>query len=138
MLRFRIRTNWTNSVSEEHEFNLEDLAGPASRNKLKWAFSNAVRLRPGETRQSLTERAAASFATDSQALRDPRHAVRARPRPRQAGPVGRALPDRDKIMLLVEPVVTHPLLAEWEVDKAHVAGELERAEAARVNSLSSA
>ena len=238
MLRFRIRTNWTNSVSEEHEFDLDDLAGPAARDKLKWAFSNPDRLRPGETRQSLTERAAASFATVAQALRarghDPpavahfvnrlvfcmfaddvgllpdhmftRMLRQARRTPEHftelAGALfrvmasggrvgfeavawfngglfddGAALPleradidtvlaasdldwseidpsilgtlfergldpakraqlgahytDRDKIMLLVEPVVIRPLLAEWEVEKAHVAGELERAEAAR-------
>ena len=30
MARFRIRTNWTNSVSRVHEFSLEDLAHPAA------------------------------------------------------------------------------------------------------------
>ena len=63
MVRFRIRTNWTNSVSQTHEFELDDLADAATRDRLKWAFSDPVRLRPGETRQSLTERAAASFAS---------------------------------------------------------------------------
>ncbi len=33
MARFRIRTNWTNSVSETHEFTLEDLADGAARDK---------------------------------------------------------------------------------------------------------
>ena len=51
--------------------------GPAARNKLKWAFSNPDRLRPGETRQPLTERAAASFATVAQSLRDRGHAPQA-------------------------------------------------------------
>ena len=37
--------------------------------------------------------------------------------------------DRDKIMLLVEPVVIRPLLVEWEAEK--IAIELERAEAAK-------
>ena len=73
MLRFRIRTNWTNSVSQTHEFGLDDLADAATRDKLKWAFSDPERLRPGETRQSLTERAAASFATVAQALRERGH-----------------------------------------------------------------
>ena len=36
MARFRIRTNWTNSVSETHEFTLDDLADAATRNMLKW------------------------------------------------------------------------------------------------------
>ena len=63
MVRFRIRTNWTNSVSRTHEFELDDLADASTRDRLKWAFSDPDRLRPGETRQSLTERAAASFAS---------------------------------------------------------------------------
>ena len=73
MLRFRIRTNWTNSVSQTHEFNLDDLADAATRDRLKWAFSDPDRLRPGETRQSLTERVAASFASVARALRDRGH-----------------------------------------------------------------
>ena len=67
---FRIRTNWTNSVSETHEFGLEDLREPATRDKLKWALSDPERLRPGVTRQALTECAAQRFATLAQSLRD--------------------------------------------------------------------
>ena len=238
MLRFRIRTNWTNSVSRTHSFDLDDLADAATRDKLKWAFSDPARLRPGETRQSLTEHAAESFATVSQALRerghDP-HAVahfvnrlvfcmfaddvgllpghmftrmleQARRTPvhfadlagdlfrvmASGGRVGfetvdwfngglfdddTALPldksdidavlvasnldwseidpsilgtlfergldpnkraqlgahytDREKIMLLVEPVVIRPWLAEWAAEKAGIAADLERAEAAK-------
>ena len=73
MRRFRIRTNWTNSVSKSYEFDLDDLAAAAVRDRLKWAFSDPERLWPGETRQSLTERAAASFAAVAQALRDRGH-----------------------------------------------------------------
>ena len=69
MVRFRIHTNWTNSVSVVHEFTLDDLADGAVRDKLKWAMSDPERLRPGESRQSLTERAASSFAALAQALR---------------------------------------------------------------------
>ena len=68
MARFRIRTNWTNSVSLTHEFALEDLADAATRDKLKWAMSDPERLRPGESRQALTERAAATFAVLAQSL----------------------------------------------------------------------
>ena len=39
MTRFRIRTNWTNSVSETHEFVLDDLAEASVRDKLQWAMS---------------------------------------------------------------------------------------------------
>ena len=73
MLRFRIRTNWTNSVSKTYEFGLDDLADVATRDRLKWAFSDPERLRPGDTRQSLTEQAAESFATVAQALRERGH-----------------------------------------------------------------
>ena len=73
MARFRIRTNWTNSVSETHEFALADLAGAGNRDKLKWAMSDPERLRPGETRQMVTERAAATFAELAQSLRDRGH-----------------------------------------------------------------
>ena len=238
MVRFRIRTNWTNSVSRTHEFELDDLADAATRDRLKWAFADPERLRPGETRQSLTERAAASFASVAQALRERghepqavahfvnrlvfcmfaddvgllpghmftrmlRHAHPAPERfPELAGELfqvmssggrvgfeavawfngglfddGATLPleksdietvlaaadldwseidpsilgtlfergldpgkraqlgahytDREKILQLVEPVVIRPLLAEWEREKAAVAAELERAEAAR-------
>ena len=239
MVRFRIRTNWTNSVSRTHEFELDDLADAATRDRLKWAFSDPERLRPGETRQSLTERVAASFASVAQALRErgQRPAggrplrqppgllhVRRRRRPaagphvhadaaacascpgavRRAGrrtlpgdgvrrprrlrdgglvqrqPVqrrhhvavgeetdietvlaasdldwseidpsilgtlfergldpdkraqlGAHYTDRDKIMLLVEPVVIRPLLAEWDAEKTEITAELERAEGAR-------
>ena len=238
MVRFRIRTNWTNSVSRTHEFELDDLADAATRDRLKWAFSDPERLRPGETRQSLTERVAASFASVAQALRerghDPpavahfvnrlvfcmfaddvgllpdhmftrmlRHALSAPARfgelagelframasggrvgfepvawfngslfnddtalplersdietvlaasdldwseidpsilgtlfergldPNKRAQLGAHYTDRDKIMLLVEPVVIRPLLAEWDAEKTEITAELERAEAAR-------
>ena len=69
MARFRVRTNWTNSVSETHEFTLDDHADAAIRDKLKWAVSDPERLRPGESRQALTERAASTFAELAQSLR---------------------------------------------------------------------
>ena len=69
MARFRIYTNWTNSVSAVHEFGLEELADAAVRDRLKWAMSDPERLRPGESRQALTERAATAFAALAQSLR---------------------------------------------------------------------
>ena len=236
--RFRIRTNWTNSVSTTYEFDLDALTDHAVRDRLKWAFSDPERLRPGETRRALTERAAASFATLAQALRarghDPpvvahfvnrlvfcmfaddvgllpdhmftRMLRQAQRTPEQftelaaelfqvmaaGGRVGfeavawfngglfddgAALPleavdietvlaasdldwseidpsilgtlfergldpgkraqlgahytDRDKIMLLVEPVVIRPWLAEWDAVKADLAAAMDRVEAAK-------
>ena len=41
--------------------------------RLKWAFSDPERLRPGQTRQSLTEKAAQSFATLAQSLGERGH-----------------------------------------------------------------
>ena len=236
--RFRIRTNWTNSVSTTYEFDLDDLTDRAVRDRLKWAFSDPERLRPGETRRALTERAAAAFAAVAQTLRarghDPpvvahfvnrlifcmfaddvgllpdhmftRMLRQAQRTPEQftelaaelfrvmaaGGRVGfeavawfngglfddgAALPleaadletvlaasdldwseidpsilgtlfergldpgkraqlgahytDRDKVMLLVEPVVIRPWLAEWDAAKADLAAALDRAEAAK-------
>ena len=77
MVRFRIRTNWTNSVSETHEFGLDDLADAAVRDKFKWAMSDPERLHPGESIQALTERAAATFASLAQSLREHGHAPQA-------------------------------------------------------------
>ncbi len=73
MERFRIRTNWTNSVSKTHEFTLHDLTDAANRDRLKWALSDPERLKPGESRQALTERAAKEFASLAQALRERGH-----------------------------------------------------------------
>ena len=73
MLRFGIRTNWTNSISKTYEFDLDDLAEAKTRDLLKWAFSEPDRLRPGETRHALTEKAAKAFATVAHALRERGH-----------------------------------------------------------------
>ena len=70
MRRFRIHTNWTNSVSELHEFSLGDLVDQATYNKLKWAFSDPERLRPEQTREALTQQAASAFASLAQRLRE--------------------------------------------------------------------
>ena len=238
MARFRVRTNWTNSVSLTHEFALEDLADAGVRDKLKWAMSDPERLRPGESRQALTERAAATFAELAQSLRERGHEpqtvahfvnrlvfcmfaedvgllpdnmftrmlehARKRPdeftelsrdlfgamasggrigfeavawfngglfdddetQPLERGEIEVALKaaaldwseidpsifgtlfergldpdkrsqlgahytDREKIMLIVEPVIVRPLLAEWEATKAEIGATVERAGAAK-------
>ena len=238
MARFRIRTNWTNTVSETHEFTLDDLADAATRSMLKWAMSEPERLRPGETRQAVTERAATTFVALAQALRERGHESHtvahfvnrlvfcmfaedvgllpnnmftrmlehARQQPEEFAELARdlfgamstggrigfepvawfngglfdddtALPlekadietvlaaaaldwseidpsilgrlfergldpdkrsqlgahytDRDKIMLIVEPVIIRPWLAEWETAKVEIAAVLEKAETAK-------
>ena len=241
MARFRIRTNWTNSVSETHEFALEDLTEAAVRDKLKWAMSDPERLRPGESRQALTERAAATFASLAQSLRERDHEpqavahfvnrlvfcmfaedvdllpdnmftrmlehARRRPEdfaalaqdlfgamaaggrigfeavawfngglfdddatlpldkaeiettlkaaaldwseidpsilgtlfergldPDKRSQLGAHYTDRDKIMLIVEPVIVRPWLSEWETAKAEIAACLERGDTAKSQS----
>ncbi len=74
MERIRIRTNWTNSVSAAFDIELDDLADAAARDKLTWAMTEPEHLRPGITRQALTERAAATFARLAQSLRRRGHA----------------------------------------------------------------
>ena len=74
MLRIRIRTNWTNSVSQTYEFELDELSNARVREKLKWAMADPEQLKPEGTRQALTERAAETFASLAQSLRDSDHA----------------------------------------------------------------
>ena len=238
MLRFRIYTNWTNSVSRIHKFGLDDLADGAMRDKLKWAFSDPERLRPSETRHMLTERVAETFVTVAQTLRDRGHdphavahfvqrlvfcmfaddvgllpahmftrmleQTRLSPAdfvelasdlfgamasggrigfepvewfdgglfddatalslekadietvlkasrldwsevdpsilgtlfergldPGKRAQLGAHYTDRDKIMQIVEPVVTRPWISEWKAEKPKIAAELERAKAAK-------
>jgi type II restriction/modification system DNA methylase subunit YeeA len=71
--RFEIHTNWTNTVSHTYEIGLEELADSRKLRWLKWAFTDPEQLKPGLTRQALTEQAAAEFARLAQRLRDRGH-----------------------------------------------------------------
>ena len=51
--------------------------------------------------------------------------------PRKRAQLGAHYTDRDKIMLIVEPVIVRPWLAEWEAGKAEIAASLERAAATK-------
>ncbi len=73
MARFRIHTNWTNTVQKVHAFGLEGLADGATRDLLRSAFLEPELLRPRKTRQLLTEQAAAKFAALAQRLRERGH-----------------------------------------------------------------
>jgi type II restriction/modification system DNA methylase subunit YeeA len=73
MERFRIHTNWTNTVQDTYEFTLDDLYEADYRQRLKWVFSDPERLKPGKTRQMLTEEAAEQFASLAQRLRTREH-----------------------------------------------------------------
>jgi hypothetical protein len=77
MERFRIHTNWTNTVQDIYDFTLDDLHDPDQRQRLKWVFGDPERLKPGETREMLTEEAAEQFASIAQRLRARGHAPQA-------------------------------------------------------------
>ena len=65
-----IHTNWTATVSEIYTVAIEDLEQPEARQRLKWLFTDPEKLRPGVTRELITERAAKEFAGLAQALRE--------------------------------------------------------------------
>ncbi len=67
--RFRIHTNWTNTVAETHEITVDELRDTNKRQLLKWAFSEPDRLKPKKTRDELTADAAGKFADLAQRLR---------------------------------------------------------------------
>ena len=73
LARFEIHTNWTNTISHTYEIGLDDLADSRKLRWLKWAFTDPEQLKPGLTRQTLTEQAAAEFARLAQRLRDRGH-----------------------------------------------------------------
>jgi type II restriction/modification system DNA methylase subunit YeeA len=71
--RFRIHTNFTNSVSKVYDVSIDELADPEKRALLKAAFSDPESLRPEKTRQALTVEVASEFASLAQRLRDRGH-----------------------------------------------------------------
>jgi type II restriction/modification system DNA methylase subunit YeeA len=70
MQTFRIHTAWTNTVSEVHTLTLDDLMDANKRRLLKWVLCAPNNLKPGKTRQELTEEAAATFAGLARRLRE--------------------------------------------------------------------
>ncbi|MAW86512.1 MAG: SAM-dependent methyltransferase [Phyllobacteriaceae bacterium] len=73
MDRFRVHTNWTNTVQHVHEFTLDDLRDAKTRDLLRACFEDPESLRPAKTRQMLTEEAAQKFAGLAQRLRERGH-----------------------------------------------------------------
>ena len=73
MLRFVIRTNWTNTVSEKHELTLDDLREPAKREMLRAVFVEPERFKPAKTITALTREAAEKFAALAITLREKGH-----------------------------------------------------------------
>jgi type II restriction/modification system DNA methylase subunit YeeA len=68
-----IHTNFTNAVYETHTILLEEIGEPENLQKLKWLFTDPERLRPGQTRDAVTEKVAKAFASIAQRLRDDGH-----------------------------------------------------------------
>ncbi|CDH44951.1 class I SAM-dependent DNA methyltransferase [Candidatus Contendibacter odensensis] len=71
--RFCIYTHWTNTVQRIYQIALDDLHDANKRQMLKWVFSDPERLKPGVTRQALTEEAAERFSNLAQGLRAKGH-----------------------------------------------------------------
>ena len=73
--RFRIYTNWTNTVQAKHEFTLRrPRSHGEARELLLNVFTNPERLRPAKTREQVTADAAKDFSTIAERLRMAGHA----------------------------------------------------------------
>ena len=68
-----IHTHFTNTVHTVRRLMLDDLADPAHRQVLQWAFTDPERLKPGRTTEAVTAEAAELFAGLAQRLRQRGH-----------------------------------------------------------------
>ncbi len=68
-----IHTHFTNAVHTVRRLTLDDLADPAQRQVLQWAFTDPERLKPGRTIEAVTAEAAELFAGLAQRLRERGH-----------------------------------------------------------------
>lgn len=73
METIRIHTNFTNTVQQVHVLVLDDLLDESKRRILKWVFTDPEQLKPGITREQLTEDAARQFAEIAQTLHSQQH-----------------------------------------------------------------
>ena len=72
--RFRVYTNWTNTVQDKYDFPLEDLAHTEMRELLLNVFRHPERLQPQKTREQVTKDVAKDFSTIAERLRMAGHA----------------------------------------------------------------
>ena len=72
--RFRIYTNWTNTVQEKHDFTLDDLGHSATHDLLRNLFRHPERLQPKKTREQVTKDVAKDFSAIAERLRMKGHA----------------------------------------------------------------
>jgi type II restriction/modification system DNA methylase subunit YeeA len=61
--RFLIRTAWTNAVSKTYEFSVDELTEPKTFDILHAVFFDPEKLRPTQTRATVTKEAADKFST---------------------------------------------------------------------------
>ncbi len=73
MARIMVRTNFTNTVTQALEIDLEALRDASVRDRLRDCWLAPDRWKPGTTRQALTERAAGDFAALAERLRKRGH-----------------------------------------------------------------
>jgi type II restriction/modification system DNA methylase subunit YeeA len=73
MREIRVHTNFTNTIAQQHVFALPDLVAPETRNILRACFLAPERLRPNETREGVTAKAATRFANIAVRLRHQNH-----------------------------------------------------------------
>lgn len=65
-----VHTNFTNTVKQEIRLTVDELADHEKRKILEAVFRNPQALRPGITREAITQEAAEKFATLAKALRE--------------------------------------------------------------------
>ncbi|HRW66066.1 MAG TPA: class I SAM-dependent DNA methyltransferase [Candidatus Competibacter sp.] len=73
METIEIHTNFSNTVNVVHWLTLDDLSDPDRFQTLRWAFTDPDRLKPGQTRQAVTEVAASLLGDLAQRLRQRGH-----------------------------------------------------------------
>jgi type II restriction/modification system DNA methylase subunit YeeA len=66
--RFEIHTNFPNTAKEVHAFDLDGLADPLNVGKLKAAFTDPDKLKPGRTQKQVTEEVAKTFAAVAEGM----------------------------------------------------------------------
>jgi type II restriction/modification system DNA methylase subunit YeeA len=73
MERIVVHTNWNNTVSERHEWTLDDLLDADRRDLLKQVFNGSEKLKPKISPQELTAKAAQRFGDIGRRLQERKH-----------------------------------------------------------------
>ena len=73
MARIIAHTNWNNTVSERHEWALDDLLDAGKRDLLRQVFNGSDKLKPGISPQELTAKAAQRFGDIGRRLQERKH-----------------------------------------------------------------